>query len=243
MRSKNWKLYLLGATAALALTTTACEPSGGDDKADGTKQPSATASQSADKPGGDEKPGDKPSDTRTGPGEDGAESGAGNGGSSGNGGSDGSGDKGKWDYADRQKPPSVSVCDAKKQDQYGKVRSVNMGGESPYPVLGVALGYYECGDMDPDFRTSSATGAASDLLVDSNHLKVVVGGQLASRLGTKTPDANKFLDEIARMQDNGELDGPKAPEFYIQHDAEDPESVPVGDDVHVIYLHQIIDGD
>ncbi|MFE0174658.1 hypothetical protein ACFWZ2_20270 [Streptomyces sp. NPDC059002] len=219
MRTKtrtNWKLCLLGATAALALATTACEPSGGDDNS-GDAKPSATASHSTDTPSNSTDTPSKP-DAPDKPG-------------------------GDWDYADRQKPPTVNICDAPKQDQYGKIESVNMGGESPYPVIGTVLGSYDCDDEGPHFSSSSATGAASDLLVDSNHLKVVVGGTLAEELGTRTPDANTFLDKIADMQDKGELDGGKGPEFYIAHDAETADSVPVGDDVHVIYLYQIIDGE
>ncbi|MEV8020047.1 hypothetical protein AB0O76_27580 [Streptomyces sp. NPDC086554] len=226
---KNWKLCLLGATAALTLATTACEPSG-DDNSGGASKPSPTASESTEKLSGDGSSGSS-------------------GGSGGSGGKrtsnpdpEKTGDD-NWDYADRQKPPSGSVCDNDGQGPYGKVQSVDMGGESPDATLGIALGYYECGDMDPNFRTSSATGAAQNVLIDSAHLKVVVGGTIAEDLGTKTPSVNAFLDQLVVMQDKGQLKGPKAPEFYFRIDAEsdDVNAMP-DDESHIIYLYQIIDG-
>ncbi|WP_431040515.1 hypothetical protein ACQUSR_00495 [Streptomyces sp. P1-3] len=229
---KSMKLYALGVAVAAALTTTACESSEGDGKADGTTSPSASASQSTDAPS-------KPAPDKTGKATPSKTGGSNSGG--GNGGSGGSNEKGDRDHADRQTPPG-SVCDNDGQGPYGKIESVNMGGESPYPVMGLVLGMYECGDMGPNFVPTSATGAAMNVLVDSNHLKVVVGGELASKLGTKTPDANKFLDQLVLMEDNGDLKGPKAPEFYFQSDAENPDA-PDGDDTKIIYLHQIIDGD
>ncbi|WKX69303.1 hypothetical protein [Streptomyces sp. XD-27] len=221
---------------AAALTTTACESSEGDGKADGkadgTTSASASASQSTDAPS-------KPDPDKSGTAAPTKTGGANSGG--GNGGSGGSNEKGGRDYADRQTPPG-SVCDNDGQGPYGKIESVNMGGESPYPVMGLVLGMYECGDAGPNFVPTSATGAATNVLVDDARLKVVVGGELASKLGTKTPDADKFLDQLALMEDNGELKGPKAPEFYFQSDAANPDA-PDGDDTEIIYLHQIIDGD
>ncbi|MFE0138417.1 hypothetical protein ACFWY6_43805 [Streptomyces sp. NPDC059037] len=238
---KNWKLGLLGATAALALATTACEPSD-DDNSGGDPKPSPTASESAEKPSGDGSSGGKqtssPAPEKTGDDIEGS-------GGANSGGGTGDSDKGgNWDYADRQKPLSGSVCDNDGQGPYGKVESVNMGGESPDATLGIALGYYECGDMGPDFRTSSATGAAQNVLIDSAHLKVVVGGMIAEELGTKTPSVNAFLDQLVLMQDKGQLKGPKAPEFYFRIDAEsdDVNAMP-DDESHIIYLYQIIDGD
>lgn len=242
---KNWKLCLLGATAVLTLATTACEPSG-DDKSSGGSKPSPTVSESTEKPSGDGNSGgsggkrtSNPDPEKTGDdieGSGGANSAGGTGGS----------DKGddNWDYADRQKPPSASVCDNDGQGPYGKVQSVDMGGESPDATLGIALGYYECGDMGPNFRTSSATGAAQNVLIDSAHLKLVVGGTIAEDLGTKTPSVNAFLDQLVLMQDEGQLKGPKAPEFYFRIDAEsdDVNAMP-DDESHIIYLYQIIDGD
>ncbi|MFF2507769.1 hypothetical protein ACFVTY_31045 [Streptomyces sp. NPDC058067] len=118
-----------------------------------------------------------------------------------------------------------------------------MGGESPDAVIGLVLGWYRCGDTGPDFVPGSATGAATNVLVDSAHLKVVVGGQLASRLGTRTPSADKFLDQLARMQDKDELKGRKAPQFYFRIDAvsDDVNAMP-DDGSRVIYLYQITDG-
>ncbi|MFJ8636382.1 hypothetical protein [Streptomyces sp. NPDC093568] len=52
-----------------------------------------------------------------------------------------------------------------------------------------------------------------DVLLDDSHLKVVVGDTLASDLDTKTPDADTFVKQLAKMQDKGELGGLKSPEF------------------------------
>lgn len=211
---KTMKLYALGVAVAAALTTTACEPSEGDGKADGKTSPSASAPSKPD-----------------------ADSGGANTGGSG-------GEDGKYEYADRQAPPQGSVCDNGGQGPYGVIESVNFGGEAPNTTIGLVLGQYECGNEGPVFKPNSATGAAMDVLLDDSHLKVVVGGTLASDLGTKTPDANTFVKQLAEMQDNGELGGPKSPEFYFRIDGEsdDVNTMP-DDESHIIYLYQIIDGD
>ncbi|MGH4030392.1 hypothetical protein ACQB60_15790 [Actinomycetota bacterium Odt1-20B] len=248
---KNWKLGLLAATAALTLATTACEPSGGDDNGSDSKS-SPTASQpSTEKPSGGSGNGGSgnsggsggkqtstPDPEKTG---DDIE---GSGGANSGGGDGGSDEGGDWDYAYRQKPPSGSVCDHDGQGPYAKIESVDMGGESPDATLGINLGSYECGDMGPDFRSNSATGAGQHVLIDSAHLKVVVGGGIAEDLGTKTPSVNAFLDKLVQMQDKGELKNFKGPEFYFRIDAEsdDVNAMPE-DDSHIIYLYQIIDGD
>jgi len=96
-------------------------------------------------------------------------------------------------------------------------------------------------DRSASFVPTSATGTATDVFVDNVHLKVVVGGKLASELGTKTPDANAFLNKLAQMEDKGELKYPKAPEFYFQSEATNPDASE-GDNTHLIYLYQIVDG-
>ncbi|MEV3857100.1 hypothetical protein AB0J38_22560 [Streptomyces sp. NPDC050095] len=235
--NRNMKQYALGVAVVAALSvTTACGPSEDDGKAGSSASPSASASAPTSASPSASAP-DKtgtPAPIKSGE----ANSGGGNGGSS------GGDDKGDWDYADRQTPPTGSVCDHGGQGPYGSIESVNMGGESPFPVFGVVLGMYECGAEGPKFVPSSATGAATNVLVDDIHLKVVVGGKLASDLGTKTPKANAFIDQLVKMEDSGELKGPKAPQFYFRIDAQsdDVNSMPE-DDSHIIYLYQIIDGD
>ncbi|MCN9241632.1 hypothetical protein NGF19_12650 [Streptomyces sp. RY43-2] len=234
----SMKLSVLGMTAAAALVTTACDPSGSDGKADDAASPAPSASTSAStsdslspsvpastpsKPALDKTA--SPSPTRAG--------------SSG----DDKNDKNdKWDLADRQTPPTGSVCDHDGQGPYGAIKSVTMGGESP-TGLGLVLGFYQCDGGSPRFTPSSATGAATDVLVDPAHLKVVVGGQLASELGTKTPDTSKFFDKLAQMEDKNELKGPKAPQFYFRIDSasDDVNEMP-DDSSHIIYLYQIVDG-
>ncbi|MGW3495635.1 hypothetical protein [Streptomyces sp. NPDC001020] len=226
----NAKLYVLGMAAAAALVTTACDPSGSDGKADDTARPAPSAPASPlpsaptsapTKPAPD-KPA-SPSPARSGGIDDGK--------------------NGSWGLADRQTPPTGSVCDHDGQGPYGAIESVNMGGESP-TGLGMVLGHYQCdGGTGPDFVPDSATGAATDVLIDVAHLKVVVGAQLASELGTKTPDTNKFLDQLAKMGAKNELKGPKAPQFYLRIDAasDDVNEMP-DDSSHIIYLYQIVDG-
>ncbi|WP_217212965.1 hypothetical protein [Streptomyces sp. AC550_RSS872] len=211
---KKMKLYALAVAVAAALTTTACEPGEGDGKADGETSPSASAPSKPD-----------------------ADSGGANTGGSG-------GKDDTYEYADRQTPPQSSVCDDGGQGPYGMIESVNFGGEAPNTTIGLVLGRYECGDEGPVFKPTSATGAATDVLLDDSHLKVVVGGTLASDLGTKTPDANTFVKQLAKMRDNGELGSPKSPEFYFRIDSEsnDVNTMP-DDESHIIYLYQIIDGD
>ncbi|WP_199791123.1 MULTISPECIES: hypothetical protein [unclassified Streptomyces] len=229
---KSMKLYALGAAVAAALTVTACGSGDGDGKAGESASPSASVSSS---PSAQASPSSgtssKPAPAKTGTTVPAASA-------------DGKGGGDDWDYADRQVPPSGSVCDHGGQGPYGSVESVNWGGESPYPVMGLVLGHYECGDTGPNFVPSSATGAASNVFVDSHHLKVVVGGKLASDLGTRTPKPDKFLDQLALMQDKGQLGGPKAPQFYFRIDAssDDVNAMP-DDDSHLIYLYQIVDGD
>lgn len=211
---KKMKLYALGVAVAAALTATACEPSAGDGKADGKTSPSESA-----------------------PSKPGADSGRANTGGSGR-------EDGTYGYADRQTPPKGSVCDNGGQGPYGLIESVNFGGEAPNTTVGLVLGQYECGGEGPVFKPAGATGAAMDVLLDDSHLKVVVGGTLASDLGTRTPDANTFVKQLAQMQDNGELGGPKSPEFYFRIDGESDDVNTMPDDQsHVIYLYQIIDGD
>lgn len=211
---KTMKLYALAVAVAAALTTTACEPSEGEGKADGKTSPSTSAPSKPD-----------------------ADSGGANTGGSG-------GEDDTYEYADRQTPPQGSVCNNGGQGPYGVIESVNFGGEAPNTTIGLVLGQYECGNEGPVFKPTSATGAAMDVLLDDSHLKVVVGGTLASDLGTKTPDANTFVKQLAQMQDNGELGGPKSPEFYFRIDgkSDDVNTMP-DNESHVIYLYQIIDGD
>ncbi|MCL8015904.1 hypothetical protein [Streptomyces sp. AS02] len=243
---KTMKLCALAVAVAAALTTTACEPGESDAKADGKTSPSASAPSKPDADSG----GANTSGANTG--------GSGSGrttdpdttgtpdpektGSSKTGGSGGV--DGKYEYADRQTPPQGSVCDNGGQGPYGVIESVTFGGEAPNTTVGLVLGNYDCGKEGPVFKPTSATGAAMDVLLDDSHLKVVVGGTLASDLGTKTPDANTFVKQLAQMQDNGELGGPKSPEFYFRIDGEsdDVNTMP-DDESHIIYLYQIIDGD
>ncbi|MER7577308.1 hypothetical protein [Streptomyces sp. NPDC126514] len=230
MRStrRTMKLYALGLAVAAALTTTACEQDGDEGKADAKTSPSADAPSAPEPDSGGEGTSD-PEETST---PDSEKTG-------GPGGEDGT-----YRYADRQTPPTGSVCDNGGQGPYGVIESVTFGGEAPNATIGLVLGQYECGNEGPVFQPTSATGAATDVVLDEGHLKVVVGGTLASDVGTKTPDANTFVNQLAKMQDNGELGGPKSPEFYFRIDAEsdDVNAMP-DDESHIIYLYQIIDGD
>ncbi|NEB75348.1 hypothetical protein G3I40_08915 [Streptomyces sp. SID14478] len=213
--SRKLRVLGVGVAVAAALTTAACDAGASDGKDDGTTSPSATRSSAA--PRTPSKPAAATSDT-----------------------SDGKGDGG---HADRQTPPTGSVCDHDGQGPYGAIESVNMGGESPYPVVGLVLGRYECADAGPTFVPTSATGAASNVFVDTDHLKVVVGGTLASDLGTRTPSPDAFLDALVKKEDRGELRGRSAPRFYFRIDAasDDVNAMP-DDDSHIIYLYQLTDG-
>ncbi|MGW6268914.1 hypothetical protein [Streptomyces sp. NPDC055060] len=208
------KLYVLAVAVAAALTTTACAPSQAESKADGKTGPSASAPS---------KPAADSGGTDTG----------------------GSGDEdGTYEYADRQARPQGSICDNGGQGPYGLIESVTFGGEAPNTTVGLVLGRYECGNEGPAFKPTSATGAATDVLLDDSHLKVVVGGMLASDLGTRTPDADTFVEQLAKMQDDGELGTPKSPAFYFRIDgASDHVNAMPDDASHIIYLYQIIDGD
>ena len=235
---KNTKLYVLGvAVAATLATTTACDPGGGDNKGGSTASPAARDSSpttgTPSTPTPDKT--DSPSPTAPATTSGGVNTGGGSGGSG------GSKKKSGWDYADRQTPPRNSVCAHGGQGPYGKIESVTMGGESPTGV-GLVLGMYECSGKRPTFVPTSATGAAMDTFVDTEHLKVVVGGKLASELGTKTPNVNAFLNKLAQMEDKGELKYSKAPEFYFQSDAPGADDALDGSSTHLIYLYQIVDG-
>ncbi|MYT75380.1 MULTISPECIES: hypothetical protein [unclassified Streptomyces] len=215
----------LGAAVAAALTLTACDQSSADPKTAHTESPAtnAPASPSAASPSPSKSastPAAEPTASTTTPR---AASPAG------------------WKYAHRQTPPTGSVCDHDGQGPYAKIESVSFGGESP-TLVGLVLGHYDCDGAKPRFVPSSATGAATDVLVDTNHLKTVVGGRIASRMGTRTPAASPFLDELARMQDKGELKGAKAPEFWFRIDApsDDVNAMP-DDNSRLIYLYQLVD--
>ncbi|MER5946758.1 hypothetical protein ABT127_11900 [Streptomyces sp. NPDC001904] len=215
----------LGAAVAAALTLTACDQSSADDKTAGTASPATSTPPSPSAASA------SPSKTASTATADPAASTT----------TPGAARSGGWKFAHRQTPPTGSVCDHGGQGPYGKIESVSMGGESP-TLVSLVLGHYECGGAKPRFVPSSATGAATDVLVDTNHLKTVVGGRIASRMGTRTPAAGPFLDELARMQDKGELDGAKAPEFWFRIDApsDDVNAMP-DNDSHLIYLYQLVD--
>ncbi|MFC4891181.1 hypothetical protein [Streptomyces beijiangensis] len=220
----SMKLFALGAVVATALTATACEPKGADKSDDKSSPPASAPSKPGKTPGSGSTGKATPTPTKPSDG--------------------GSGGGGK--YADRQVPPTGSICDHGGQGPYGAIESVNFGGDSPNTVVGLVLGSYECaqpGEASPVFTPSSATGAATDILLDDAHLKVVVGGRLASQLGTKTPSANKFVKKLAEMQDDGKLEGTKAPQFYFRSDvpSDDVNSMP-DDTSHIVYLYQIVDG-
>ncbi len=215
---KSWKTYAVGAAALAALlSTTACE---GDDAAKGggstTPTASATESEKPSKPAEDKTDKPAPDESKD----------------SGSGGGDGKGDA--------TEDPSNSICSGDGQGPYGSVESVTFGGEMPNTVMGLVLGHYQCegGETEPTFVPDSATGAATDVVLDEAKLKVVVSGDLAKRLGTKTPDVNSFVEELAEMQDEGKLEGRKAPQFYFQSDAANPDA-PEGGDTKIVYLHQI----
>ncbi|NGO79303.1 hypothetical protein G6045_27150 [Streptomyces sp. YC504] len=215
------KSFALGALALAALlTTTACQP-GEDDGAAGGSKPTATASptEKPSKPAAD-KPGTPAPDASK---------------DAGSGGKDGGDGKGGGEN------PADSVCSGDGQGPYGAVESVTFGGEAPNTTLGLVLGHYQCegGETEPTFVPDSATGAAMDVMLDDNRLKVVVDGDLADKLGTTTPDANTFVKELAELQDKGELGGAKSPQFYFQSDAPNPDA-PDGEDTKIVYLHQIV---
>ncbi|MDL2076357.1 hypothetical protein QNN03_07885 [Streptomyces sp. GXMU-J15] len=218
---KTMKLFALGLAAAAALTTTACEQEGNDKTQDSTS-PSAGSARTPDADSSGEGTQDS--------------------------GATGTGDSGSQDstyrFADRQTPPKGSVCDNGGQGPYGAIESVTFGGEAPNTVIGMVLGYFECVDEGAVFKPSSARGSATDVLLDDSHLKIVVSGKLASDLGTKTPDANTFVKQLAEMQDNGELGGLKSPKFYFRIDApsDDVNAMP-DNESHIIFLYQVTDGD
>ncbi len=218
------KLYALGLAAAAALTTTACEQEGSDKTRD-TTSPSASAARTPDAGSGGED-----SDKAGSPD---AEQAGGSG-----------GEDGAYRFADRQTPPTGSVCDNGGQGPYGAIQTVNFGGEAPNTVVGMVLGHYDCAGGAPVFKPTSATGAAMDVLLDDSHLKVVVGGTLATDLGTNTPDVNTFVKHLAEMEGNGELGGPRSPQFYFRIDgtSDDVNTMP-DNESHIIYLHQVNDGD
>ncbi|SDJ79183.1 hypothetical protein [Streptomyces indicus] len=225
---KSSRVTVLGALALAALlTTTACQPGEEDGKADGSK-PSATATE---KPEQSEKPeqpeqGDK-TDKPSKPAGDKTGTAAPEG-------SGGSGDgKGGVNPAD-------NVCAENGQGPYGKIETLTFGGEAPNTVVGLVLGHYECqgGETEPQFKPDSATGAAMNVLLDDAKLKVVVEGDLAKRMGSSTPDANTFVKEMAELESEGKLVGQKAPQFYFQSDAPNPDA-PDGEDTKIVYLHQI----
>lgn len=231
---RSMKLYVVGAVVtAAALTTTACGPT--EDKADSKTSPSASApSTSAGAPSPSTS---TPSTSASAPSTSGGATVSPSASAGGSGG---------WAYANRQTPPKGSICDHGGQGPYGKIQSVNFGGESPNTVVSIVLGSYECaqpGEASPVFTPNSATGAATDVLLDDSHLKVVVGGKIASQLGTKTPTANTFVKHLADMQDRGELNGRKAPEFYFRLDSPSGDvNVTPDDKTKIIYLYQIVDG-
>ncbi|WP_223206001.1 hypothetical protein [Streptomyces xanthii] len=224
------KLYVLGVAAAAALALSACGPGDSEGSADGPTSASPTTAQSTppSTPDSPSAPASSPVPSSPDPTISGGPGDAGNGG---------------WDLADRQTPPAGSVCDHDGQGPYGAIESVSAGGESP-TMLGLVLGSYRCDADGPTFTPSSATGAATDVLTDDTHLKVVVGGQLAQDLGTKTPDANTFVKHLMDLQDKNALGGPKAPQFYFRTDvpSDDINAMP-DDNSHLIYLFQITDGD
>ncbi|MFJ7625156.1 hypothetical protein ACIQZN_01545 [Streptomyces sp. NPDC097595] len=145
-----------------------------------------------------------------------------------------------WQYEDRQTPPEGSVCDHGGQGPYGSVESVSWGGESP-TMIGLVFGMYECDGSDFTFRPTSATGAATQVRIDTRNLKVVLDGALAKDIGTKTPSADLFLDSMAAMQENGQLKGRQAPQFYFRTDVPDSDPNSMPDEEHeLIYLYQIV---
>lgn len=218
---RNMRLYALGLAVAAALATTACEPGGGDDNAGGAASPSASASgpsDTASKPAAEPTGKATPKETAT-----------------------GGGSTGGWKFADRQTPPQGSVCEHGGQGPYGSAASVSWGGESP-TVMGLVFGMYECDGSGFTFRPTSARGSATQVRIDTEHLKVVLGGALAKDIGTKTPSVDLFLDRMAAMQDNGQLNGPEAPQFYFRTDVPDGDPNSLPDDEHqLIYLYQIVD--
>ncbi|MFJ4716500.1 hypothetical protein [Streptomyces sp. NPDC088785] len=218
----------LGGAVATALALTACDRSEADAKP--TRTPGTAASRPSE-PSGSATPSAPPSASASSPTAGAATSTSPNSGAR----------SGGWTFAHRQKPPTGSVCDHDGQGPYAKIESVSMGGESP-TLVGLVLGRYDCDGAAPRFLPSSATGAATKVLIDTRHLRTVVGGRLATRLGTGKPAVNPFLDELARMQDKGELTGAGAPAFWFRIDApsDDVNAMP-DDDSRLIYLYQLVD--
>ncbi|WP_353940871.1 hypothetical protein ABII15_04025 [Streptomyces sp. HUAS MG91] len=215
----------LGAAVTAALTLTACDQSNADAK------PTRAASPSGSGPSSPSADSASPSTSAAAPSAEPATSTS----------TPGRARPDGWKFAHRQKPPTGSVCDHDGQGPYAKIESVSMGGESP-TLVGLVLGHYDCEGASPRFVPSSATGAATDVLVDTNHLKTVVGGRIATRMGTRTPAVGPFLDELARMQDKGELKGAKAPEFWFRIDAPSDDVNAMPDDTsRLVYLYQLVD--
>ncbi|MFC7307035.1 hypothetical protein ACFQVC_22755 [Streptomyces monticola] len=245
--SKKWKIGLLGAAAALALTTTACEPGGGDAGGEGA-EPSTTASASASASGTanpGEKPGgsgggpsaEQPSGDQTGPGADqGANTGGGDGNSGGNGGNGGAG----GDYADRQTPPGPVCANNGKGPYMRLVAHMKDDDAVGNDLLGVHIGGYDCADAShPVLKLEGGGNHTTNMSVDEKHLKVVVAGRLAQELGAKEVDAQKFLAKLDQMEQDGELGFNEGDplEFYYQMSGDSPDD-PYGGG-KAVYLHQV----
>lgn len=243
---KNQKLCLLGAAAALILATAACEPSGGDDDSGGPK-PSATASRSTDasaKPGPEktdssDKPGPEKTDSSNKPGPE--KTGGdieGSGGANSGGGSGGSGEE---DYSDRQTPPGP-ICDNNGEGPYGRLVGYLKGGtedKEGNDLLAFHIGSYDCSDgSHPVLKMEGGGNHTTNIAVDEKHLKVVVAGQLASEMGGKEVDAQKFLSKLDEMEKEGRLDFDEDPlEFYFQLSGDS--AVDPYEGGKAVYLHQV----
>ncbi|MGH4031065.1 hypothetical protein ACQB60_19245 [Actinomycetota bacterium Odt1-20B] len=259
---KNWKLGLLGATAALALATTACEPSGGDDDSGDSKpspavskstenpskpDPDKTASPSKPAPGKSTPAPGKTGDDIEGSGgansgganSGGANSGGANSGGANSGGSGGG--SGKDDYADRQTPPGP-ICANHGKGPYGRLVGYLKDGtddKEGNDLLTFHIGSYDCSDgSHPILKMEGGGNHTTNMAVDEKHLKVVVAGQLASEMGGKEVDTQKFLSKLGEMDKKGQLGLDQDPvEFYYQMSGDSKDDAYGGG--KAVYLYQV----
>ncbi|MBC9716513.1 hypothetical protein H9Y04_28670 [Streptomyces sp. TRM66268-LWL] len=210
----NWKLCLLGATAVLALTTTACEPSEGDG-AD-AKPPATPTTEPAT-------PTTEPASPTTEPATKSPTTPAGE------------------DYSDRQTPPGP-VCENDGEGPYGRLVGYLKDGtddKEGNDLLSFHIGSYDCGDgSHPVLEMEGGGNHTTAVPVDEKHVKVVVAGQLADELGGREVDAQRFLGKLAEMEKAGRLGIDQDPlEFYFQLSGDS--AVDPYEGGRAVYLYQV----
>ncbi|MFE0104880.1 hypothetical protein [Streptomyces sp. NPDC059009] len=113
------------------------------------------------------------------------------------GGSSGGSDKG--DYADRQTPPGP-ICAHHGKGPYWRLVGYLKDGtddKEGNDLLTFHIGSYDCSDgSHPVLEMEGGGRHTTSMAVDEKHLKVVVAGQLASEMGGKEVDTQKFLSKL-----------------------------------------------